>query len=275
MSPRTSATSNTTETVERTSENVRTAAFAAVPTFSGLTGLKKSVTAKEFCRTIDVTLKILRVNSIDALPLAASKLIGEARSWFETEYFGLNSNFDVVTWDMVKEGLQERYADPNEEVLAAGQLISLKQKGKLVKEYTAEFNKLKEYFPGLLEKFLVGLYTHNLQPEIASLVKTNPGNLKSLAAVQNAANLQTLGLPLSEMSLQEENDKIAMKSIANIAQARNFGNGKGGFKKNSFKKFDKSKITCHRCRQKGHFSKECRVELVPVQANVCTDTNPI
>ncbi|KAJ1500396.1 hypothetical protein HMI55_003908 [Coelomomyces lativittatus] len=166
------------DTVERTSENVRTAAFAAVPTFSCLTGLKKSVTAKEFCRTIDVTLKILRVINVDALPLAASKLIGEVRSWFETEYFGLNSNFDVVTWDMVKEGLQERYADPNEEVLAAGQLISLKQKGKLVKEYTAEFNKLKEYFPGLLEKFLVGLYSHNLQPEIAYLVKKkNPETL--------------------------------------------------------------------------------------------------
>ncbi|KAJ1502919.1 hypothetical protein HMI56_002439 [Coelomomyces lativittatus] len=74
------------DTVERTSENVRTAAFAAVPTFSCLTGLKKSVTAKEFCRAIDVTLKILR--------------------------------------DMVKEELQEYYADKNEEVLAAGQLIS-------------------------------------------------------------------------------------------------------------------------------------------------------
>ncbi|KAJ1502436.1 hypothetical protein HMI55_002901, partial [Coelomomyces lativittatus] len=70
MLPRTSTTSNISainDTIELTSKNVRTAACTAEPTFSGLKELKSSVTTKEFCRTIDVTLEIFRVSSANAV----------------------------------------------------------------------------------------------------------------------------------------------------------------------------------------------------------------
>ncbi|KAJ1497616.1 hypothetical protein HMI54_013483 [Coelomomyces lativittatus] len=217
--------------------------FKSVLEYSGSS--KDNIAA--WVKSINVALGMVGATENDGLALAAGKLCGDAKVWFDDQ---MNEHppgtpSAIRTWSELREKLLEKYKHQviNEELNAPNRLVRLEQGKMNVRDFNNAFNKIKIVFPDLDDKFLVGVYLGKLNADLSKLVMSHPDNYKSLSTVQATAIRH-------EDSLRR--DDVLITTVTPMHQTAKFASYQQP------KRGGKARITCFNCGKKGHISKECR-----------------
>lgn len=223
-----------------------------------------------------------------ATAIVKNKLIGAAASWLRSEEL---MGTQMTTWDQLKALLRSRFKSEYNELAAVRMVRNLKQKsGETCNEffdrvvqavdgknhtytiqqkseagYKAHFlNDVYTFFSaGMLEEIRIKAMSGSDPPRTAVALKTVAANVeiqlqkekanKMVELEEMEAKVKKLEAELAEVKITEESgNEASCEAVQTIRGGKNQGG------RNAFRRGGKANVTCYTCRNRGHYSYECR-----------------
>ncbi|XP_039139008.1 uncharacterized protein LOC120276350 [Dioscorea cayenensis subsp. rotundata] len=133
------------------------------PSFEGTTDL---IVVEYWVKQIERTFRAMQSPDEDKVRLASYMLRNSAALWFERE-LRLKGEDAFKTWEQFKEAFYAKYFPLSRRAQMERQFLNLKQGSMTVEEYEAEFDRLSQFAPSLVEdennksyRFVEGLKNH-------------------------------------------------------------------------------------------------------------------
>ncbi|XP_020258820.1 uncharacterized protein LOC109835246 [Asparagus officinalis] len=128
----------------RTESRVREFRYMQPPSFSGAEG---PLAAKEFLKVTKTILTVTRIAHAEWMDLMDIQLTDTARIWWAAEKTHLER---PILWETFTERFNRKYFTQLSRDELLRRFVELKQGGRTVDEYEAEFSSLSRYAPHLV-----------------------------------------------------------------------------------------------------------------------------
>ena len=233
------------------------------------------------CDGSDTTKVLKWLRKLDAVPSPLDTALVAAEGAV-AEY--IQSRRDQgLRWTQLRRELAHKFISPAFEKMQRRALHSLQQRpDETVGQYAYEFGRTKEeaYPEGgeeeeMVEAFLSGLHDRRLAEEVGKAdprslqdaidllekeqknkdrLRPKPAAKKGKVASLTEGDVRATIAAELEKGLASLQDKFMQGVTATTTQAKPPAQGGGG---------PRTAVECYRCRKKGHFARDCRVNLAP------------
>lgn len=131
------------------------------PEFSG-TGPNDD--PQEFVRQVQRTLRVIGASETESVELASYRLRGIAANWYDSWRLARGQGSGPALWEEFSEAFLAHFLPPEVRRAREDRFLSLRQRGRSIREYSMEFDTLAPYAPSnvtrmedRVHRYIVGL----------------------------------------------------------------------------------------------------------------------
>lgn len=128
----------------RESSRIRDFLACDPPEFSG-TGPNDD--PQEFVRQVQRTLRVIGASETESVKLASYRLRGIAANWYDSWRLAQGQRSRPALWEEFSEAFLAHFLPPEVRCAREDRFLSLRQRGRSIREYSMEFDTLAPYAP--------------------------------------------------------------------------------------------------------------------------------